>query len=213
MIKRTGTDLIAANVHEKLRRRIITLELRPGSRLVEDEISSTMNVGRTPVREALLRLQGEGLVSRDRGWIVQGAHTEDMSAVFESRIAVESYATRLASQRISDKGLQDLTELVASMDEEQPRSQLNRRDRSFHEQIVGHSRNPMLAEMHQRTQFHYWNLRLPVVFGQEQTLRSNQQHKQILAALAAHDPDAAEAAARAHIQTTFAIVTEALEDV
>jgi DNA-binding GntR family transcriptional regulator len=71
----------------------------------------------------------------------------------------------------------------------------------------------MLAEMHQRTQFHYWNLRLPVVFGHEQTLRSNEQHRQIVAALALGDPDAAEAAARAHIQTTFAIVKEALEDV
>jgi DNA-binding GntR family transcriptional regulator len=99
------------------------------------------------------------------------------------------------------------------MDEEQPRSQLNRRDRSFHELIVAASGNSLLAEMHQRTQFHYWNLRLPVIFGREQTQRSNDQHKQILAALEAGDPDAAEAAARTHIQATFAIVREALEDV
>jgi DNA-binding GntR family transcriptional regulator len=213
MIKRTGSDLIAANVHEKLRRRIVTLELKPGSRLVEDEISASMNVGRTPVREALLRLQGEGLVSRERGWIVRAANTGDMAAVFESRIAVESYATRLASRRITPKELEELARLVAAMDEEQPRSQLNRRDRSLHEQIVAASRNTMLAEMHHRTQFHYWNLRLPVVFGREQTLRSNDQHKQILTALGAGDPDAAEAAARAHIQATFEIVREALEDV
>jgi DNA-binding GntR family transcriptional regulator len=99
------------------------------------------------------------------------------------------------------------------MDEEQPRSQLNRRDRSFHELVVAASRNSLLAEMHQRTQFHYWNLRLPVIFGREQTQRSNDQHKQILAALKVGDPDAAEAAARAHIQATFEIVSEALADV
>lgn len=211
MIKRTGSDLIAANVHEKLRRRIITLELKPGSRLVEDEISASMNVGRTPVREALLRLQGEGLVSRDRGWIVQSADTHDMVGVFEARIAVESYATRLASLQVTADELEELEALVAAMDEEQPRSLLNSRDRSFHERIVGASRNQMLVEMHQRTQFHYWNLRLPVIFGREQTLRSNDQHKQILAALRAGQPDAAEAAARAHIQATFEIVSEALD--
>jgi DNA-binding GntR family transcriptional regulator len=133
--------------------------------------------------------------------------------VFESRIAIESYATRLASQRVTDKALDDLESLVRAMDEEQTRSQLNRSDRTFHERIVASSRNSMLVEMHQRTQFHYWNLRLPVVFGREQTQRSNEQHKEILAALKAHDADAAEAAARRHIETTFAIVREALEDV
>lgn len=213
MIKRTGTDLIAENVHDKLRRRIISLELRPGSRLVEDEISAGMNVGRTPVREALLRLQGEGLVTRDRGWIVRGADTAEMSSVFESRIAVESFATRLAAERIGERELGELEALIASMDEEQPRSQLNRRDRGFHELIVASSHNRMLAEMHQRTQFHYWNLRLPVVFGREQTLRSNAQHRTILTALRDRDPVAAEAAARTHIETTFAIVRDALEDV
>jgi DNA-binding GntR family transcriptional regulator len=213
MTKRTGSDLIAANVHDKLRRRIITLELKPGSRLVEEEVSATMNVGRTPVREALLRLQGEGLVSRDRGWIVQAGNIANMSAVFESRIAIEGYATRLASQRVKPKDLEELEALVLSMDEEQPRSQLNRSDRRFHVQIVALSGNPMLVEMHQRTQFHYWNLRLPVVFGREQAQRSNEQHKSILEALRNADADAAERTARIHIETTFGIVREALEDV
>jgi DNA-binding GntR family transcriptional regulator len=213
MIKRTGIHLIAANVHDKLRRSIVSLELKPGSRLVEDEISASMNVGRTPVREALLRLQGEGLVSRDRGWVVQAANVADMAAVFESRIAIEGYATRLASRRITGGDIAELDALVLSMDGEQPRSLLNRRDRTFHEQVVALSGNAMLIEMHQRTQFHYWNLRLPVVFGREQTVRSNEQHKSILEALRRGDPVAAEAAARSHIETTFGIVREALEDV
>lgn len=212
MIKRTGTDLIAENVHEKLRRRIISLEVKPGSRLVEDEISTLMNVGRTPVREALLRLQGEGLVSRDRGWIVLGVDVSQAAAVFEARIAVESYGTRLASQHVSASDVDQLEELVKSMDQEQSRSQLNRRDRSFHEQVVALSGNHMLMEMHERTQFHYWNLRLPVIFGREQTQHSNEQHKRILKALRAHDADAAEAAAREHIIATMEIVREALED-
>lgn len=212
MIKRTGTELIAENVHDKLRQRIVSLEVKPGSRLVEDEISSAMNVGRTPVREALLRLQGEGLVTRERGWIVRGIDVGQMSAVFESRIAIESYGTRLASQRATPADVRQLDDLVRSMGEEQARSQLNRRDRNFHERILALSGNRMLMEMHERTQFHYWNLRLPVVFGREQTQRSNEQHKRIVAALRAHNADAAEVAAREHIEATLEIVKEALED-
>ncbi len=212
MTKRTGTDLIAADVHERLRRRIVSLELKPGSRLVEDDISAAMNVGRTPVREALLRLQGEGLVSRDRGWVVQPSDPSNIAAIFETRLAIEGFATRLAAGRLGAQDLAELGALVAAMAEEQSRGQLNRRDRSFHERIVALSGNALLVEMHQRTQVHYWNMRLPVIFTKEQTLRANEQHGLIWEALNAHDPDQAESAARRHIETTFRIVRDALDD-
>src|SRR5579885_3866350 len=97
MAKRTGADFIAADVHRTLRSKIITLELRPGTRLVEDEISANLKVGRTPVREALLRLQGEGLVSRDRGWIVQWTEPSSVPMVFERRAEIAGSSTRLAA--------------------------------------------------------------------------------------------------------------------
>lgn len=212
MTKRIGTELIAADVHEKLRRRIVSLELKPGSRLVEEEISAAMNAGRTPVREALLRLQGEGLVSRNRGWVVQPSDPSNVAAIFEARLAIEGFATRLASLRAGARDLGELGALVAAMAAEQSRGQLNRQDRSFHERIVALSGNALLVEMHQRTQVHYWNMRLPVIFTKEQTLRANEQHGLIWEALKARDPDRAEAAARRHIETTFGIVRDALDD-
>ncbi len=212
MTKRTGTDFIAADVHDKLRSKIISLELKPGSRLVEDEISATMNVGRTPVREALLRLQGEELVSRARGWVVQSSDPSNVVAIFEARLAIEGFATRLASRRVKASDVKQLGSLVAAMAEQQSRGQLNRQDRSFHERIVALSGNSLLVEMHQRTQVHYWNLRLPVIFSKEQTTRANEQHGRIWEALKAGDPDQAEAAARMHIETTFHIVRDALDD-
>ncbi|HZT20304.1 MAG TPA: GntR family transcriptional regulator [Dongiaceae bacterium] len=212
MAKRTGADFIAADVHRTLRSKIITLELRPGTRLVEDEISANLKVGRTPVREALLRLQGEGLVSRDRGWIVQWTEPSSVPMVFESRAAIEGYATRVAALRITGPEVRELQKLVSEMDRaDQPRSQLNACNRAFHRKIVAISGNSLFIEMHERTQFHYWNLRLPVVFTKEQTDLANEQHKEILAALAAGDADAAEGAARKHIESTFTIVREALE--
>ncbi|HYD67313.1 GntR family transcriptional regulator [Azospirillum sp.] len=212
--KRVGTDLLAADVHARLRSRILTFEIKPGTRLVEDEISAAMNVGRTPVREALLRLQGEGLVSRERGWVVESTDAATIDRVFESRVAIEGYATRVAAGRAGPDDVRELQGLVDAMDgfESMSRTALNQLNRRFHERIVGLSGNPFFVEMHERTQFHYWNMRLPVLFTREQAQLTNDQHRRILAALAAGDADAAERHARAHIETTHRIVRDALEE-
>lgn len=212
--KRTGTALLAADVHRLLRTKIITLEVKPGSRLVEDDISREIGVGRTPVREALLRLEGEGLVSRQRrGWIIEATDPANARFIFEARISVEAYATRVAAERPNAKAIKRLRELVAGMGDLDniSRAELNRLDRTFHETIVAMTGNQLFVEMHERTQFHYWNLRLPVFFNKEQTLRANAQHKEILAALEAGDGERAEMQAREHIETTYAIVSQALD--
>jgi DNA-binding GntR family transcriptional regulator len=212
--KRTGTALIANDIHQRLRDRILSLQIKPGARLVEDEICEMLDAGRTPVREALLRLQGEGLVSRDRGWVVGPADPGAFRSIFESRMAIEGYATRLAAQRAGDADIAELENLLDQMDRDDdlPRAEVSRLNRLFHQRIVALSGNPFFVETHERTQFHYWNLRLPVVFLKEQLQHSAEQHKRILAALRAHDPDAAERTTREHIATTMNIVADALKE-
>lgn len=213
MAKRSGTELIASDVHDRLRTKILTLEYRPGMRLVEDELTTTFSAGRTPVREALLRLQGEGLVSRQRGWIVEATDPANFRSIFEARIAIEGYAARLAAERIDDAGLQQLAALMADMDmQDRPRAEINRLNRAFHAGIVKASGNSLFVETHERTQFQYWNLRLPVVFLKEQLAVSTEQHRALFDALQRHDGSRAEEAARVHIESTMKIVAEALED-
>ncbi|MFP5514356.1 MAG: GntR family transcriptional regulator [Alphaproteobacteria bacterium] len=211
--KRVGTDLLAADVHARLRSRILTFEIQPGSRLVEDEISTGLGVGRTPVREALLRLQGEGLVSRQKGWVVESTDADCIDRVFESRVAIEGYATRLATLRASPADIGDLMALVEEMDgfDTMSRAALNQLNRGFHERIVALSGNPFFVEMHERTQFHYWNMRMPVLFTREQAVMTNEQHRLILGALSSGDPDGAERHAREHVATTHRIVRDALD--
>ncbi|MBK4723316.1 GntR family transcriptional regulator [Azospirillum sp. YIM DDC1] len=211
--KRVGTDLLAADVHARLRAKILTFEIKPGTRLVEDEISSSLDVGRTPVREALLRLQGEGLVSREKGWVVECTDAASIDHVFESRVAIEGYATHVAALRATPADIRDLRALAEEMDgfEAMGRAQLNLLNRRFHERIVGLSGNPFFVEMHERTQFHYWNMRLPVLFTREQAVVANEQHKRIVDALEARDPDTAERHAREHVETTHRIVRDALD--
>jgi len=212
MARKSGTKLLAANVHATLRQKIMSLELKPGARLVEDEICETLSVGRTPVREALLRLQGEGLVTRGKGWIVGEIDSAQVPMIFESRIAIEGYATRLAALRRPDELIPQLRDLTSQMEnyEGLGRAELNRLDRGFHELIVGAAGNHIFEDMYEHTQYKYWNLRLPILFTREQVDASNLQHKGIVAAIEAQDADRAEALAREHIQTTMTIVLDAL---
>jgi DNA-binding GntR family transcriptional regulator len=212
--KRTGTDLIADEVFDKLRSRIITLEIKPGDRLVEDEICALLQAGRTPVREALLRLEGEGLVHRQRGWVVHSSDPAHFREIFETRIALEGYATRLAAERATAEDLAELEGYVTDMDsgERIARSEMNRLNQLFHRRIVELSGNEFFVAMHERTQFRHWNLRLPVTFMQDQLARTAAQHHEILAALKARDGDRAERAAREHIEATLRIVADSLHD-
>lgn len=210
--KRTGGDLLAAEVHQALRTKILSLEIKPRTRLVEDEISASLNVGRTPVREALLRLQGEGLVSRSRGWIVEEGDPGDVESIFECRLAIEGFGTRLAAERAKAEGLAHLHALLEQMEDLDglTRVKLNQLNREFHESIVRQSGNTFFVEMHERTQFNYWNLRLLVLSTREQVEVANRQHRAILAAIESHDLDEAEQQARQHITTTYDIVRGAL---
>ncbi len=211
-MKRDSSDLIASDVYGRLRSRILTLEFKPGTRLVEDELTATFEAGRTPVREALLRLQGEGLVSRQRGWIVEATDPANFRSIFEARIAIESYAARLAAERVSEEALEHLQALMREMEIERPRAEINRLNRAFHVAIVKASGNSIFVEMHERTQFQYWNLRLPVVFLKEQLAVSTDQHRDLFEALKSRNASLAEEAARVHIEATMHIVAEALAD-
>jgi DNA-binding GntR family transcriptional regulator len=206
------SNLITGEVRTKIRSMILDSELKPGQRLIEDDLIQLLNVGRTPVREALLILQGEGLIARNRGWEVQGVDHLQIQAIFESRAAIEAETARLAARKITPEACDALAALIEQMEPggHRPRLALNRLNTEFHERVAKAAGNVVLAQFHERAQFYYWALRVPVMFSDEQLIATNHEHRELLAALRAHDEDAAERIARAHVETTRAIVEPAL---
>ncbi|MFG5777115.1 GntR family transcriptional regulator [Comamonas sp. J-3] len=209
---RPATASIATDIYQLLRDKILSHEAKPGDRMVEDEICERLSAGRTPVREALLRLQGEGLVTRSRGWVVGTGAPLAFRSIFEGRMAIEGYATRLAAERSTPETVAELRSLLQQMDaaEAISRSEVNRLNQIFHRRLVALSENPYFVEQHARTQFHYWSLRLPVIFAQDQLSHSAVQHLEILEAVERHDGDLAEKLTREHIASTMRIVADAL---
>jgi DNA-binding GntR family transcriptional regulator len=211
--KSSSGDFIASDVRNRVRSMILGAELKPGQRLVEDDLCERLNVGRTPVREALLLLQGEGFLSRERGWIVETIDRSQVRAIFESRAAIEAATARLAARHADPDDIAELARLVEAMEpaEALKRGELNALNTQFHKRIVTASKNPLLQQVHERTQFHYWMLRVPILFSESEVRETNRQHRHILDALTRRDESDAEQAARNHVEATMAIVEPAID--
>ncbi|HWQ08326.1 MAG TPA: GntR family transcriptional regulator [Holophaga sp.] len=210
---KSSAHIITKDVLARLRSMILASELKPGQRLVEEDLCRTLGAGRTPVREALLLLQGEGYVLRERGWEVQGAGRLDLHTIFESRVAVEAATARLAARKITPESCVRMEELLARMapGPSLKRAALNALNNEFHQIIIRTADNPLLTQLHERTMFHYWALRLPIMFSDEELKRVEAQHQAILEALRKGDEDAAERCARAHAEMTRDIVESAIQ--
>jgi DNA-binding GntR family transcriptional regulator len=208
---KSSSNLITGGVISKIRNMILKAELKPGHRLVEEEFTRMLGVGRTPVREALLLLQGEGFVDRNqRGWEVRGLRDHGLQSVFECRAAIEAECARLATRKMTPKAAERLVRLIPRMEPGgyADRLELHRVNDEFHSLILHTADNELLAQFHERTQMHYWALGTPVLFSDDQARLANQQHRDLLDAMLKGDEEGAERHARAHINTTREI-TEA----
>jgi len=201
-----------SDVYGRILSMILGGELKSGVRIVEDELCDKLQVGRTPLREALLVLQGAGYVQRRRGWVVSQVDNTQIGAIFESRAAIEGATARLAANRVTDEILQQLFHLIDQMEQiaAPERRELNRLNTLFHQLIVDTASNPLLADFHKRTHFYYWLLQVPIIFTAEETRAVNDQHRLILDCLQNRDGRAAEEAARQHIESTWHIIEPAL---
>jgi DNA-binding GntR family transcriptional regulator len=203
---KSSSNLITGGVIAKIRNMILKAELKPGHRLVEEEFTRMLGVGRTPVREALLLLQGEGFVARNqRGWEVRGLRDDHgLQAVFECRAAIEAECARLAARKMTPKAAERLIRLIPRMEPGgyADRLDLHRVNDEFHSLILHSADNELLTQFHERTQMHYWALGTPVLFSDDQARLANQQHRDLLEAMLKGDEEAAERHARAHVHTT-----------
>jgi DNA-binding GntR family transcriptional regulator len=204
-------SVAADTVHERLRDAILSGELRPNMRLVEEELGSWLRVSRTPVREALLRLTQEGLVQRSRGWIVREHAPEEFLRILEARAAIEGAAAALAAEHITGEGLDELKSIVEQIDHSgTTRTELNELNKRFHSIVTAAGRNFLLEQFSQRTRISYWNFTIQNLVSAEDNKVANDQHREIIARLEAGDAEGSERMVREHINRTRGILAEAL---
>lgn len=201
---------LVQQAYEQIKEKVITLHFLPGQYLNESGICSQLNLGRTPVHQALQRLHHEGLIDvlPRKGIIVQPDSIGEIVRILNSRLTVEPELARLAAQRVHSGDLtkEDLTRLmraaIATDPELQPPdlSSFTSNDREFHREIGSLSGNPIMGDfarvLHERST-RFWYLHLWQTIDVPAT---NTQHEAIAKAIAAGDEQAAAVEMQSHIR-------------
>ena len=180
---------------------------RPGDRLVEVELAERFGMSRTPIREALQRLETQNLLSRDgRSLIVASLDHDELSDLYAVRAELEALAARLAARHASPEEMRVLSEMV-----EEDRKRLDdadalaRANRRFHAQVHRASHNRFLLrqlDMVHRTMALMGSTTLAVPGRGAAAL---DEHAAIVEAIARRDEAAADGALRAHLSRAFEV--------
>ena len=104
--------VLSEEAYAEIKRKIITLELEPGQRIDDHQLSADLSISRTPVREALFRLGSEGLIDIDTtpGFLVKSVGLQDTAQLFEALTFVSSAVGRMAARRVTDAQLEEVAD-------------------------------------------------------------------------------------------------------
>lgn len=189
-------------VREKVREGIRGGRYQPGERIRENELADWLNVSRTPVREALRRLESEGLLTfvSWRGVVVTELDRTQVGELYAMREILEGAAARLAARHISDVELDVLDQLLSAADTvtDDP-AELADLNQQFHETIQAAAHNRYLTESLEQHRNALALLRGTTYAVEERAQQAAREHRAIVKAIRERDPDRAETAARKHI--------------
>lgn len=184
--------LLAQSVFERLRSEILHGKLKPGEVLRQEEITARFGVSRTPVREALQRLQSEGLVTvfPHRKAIVATLPIRKIREIYDIRARLEAFATELAVGRLKEKELSKLSELIRQMEVLDPKTELEKildKNYDFHYIIYSAAGNDTLVSMINHLWREILRLRSMYLLTPNGHRDSTREHRLILEALCAGD--------------------------
>ncbi len=190
-----------AQLHTRLRKRIIRGELPPGTRLSEQEIAGQYALSRQPVREAFIRLAGEGLleIRPQRGTFVTPIDMEWVLCTRFIRESVESDIVRLAAVQALPQDHEALFCQIARQEAESDPAALTQLDEEFHATLAGIAGKAMVWSHLQQMKMHLDRARHLLAAMTPKDIMLD-QHRNLALAIAAGDPDRAETAIREHLR-------------
>ncbi|MFC0080776.1 GntR family transcriptional regulator [Aciditerrimonas ferrireducens] len=197
-----------------LRRGIVAGTLAGGTRLVQPRIAAALGVSVTPVREALRRLAAEGLVQLDEsgGAVVHELSQAELVEVYELRRLLEPLAVTRAAKEASEVRLVEAVELVAAMHEVRDVAIWSEINTRFHSVIEEAGCSPQLAAILRRLRaLSALYVTHSLLSTPERVEAGNAEHREILEAVIANDPEAAAAAVERHLEGTLRTLLEVRE--
>ncbi len=178
---------------------------KPGDRLVESDLADRFGVSRTPIREALQRLETQSLLERDgRSLIVASLDHNQISELYVVRRELEGLAARLAARHATDEEIRVLRDMVSADDAlvDDPAA-LARANRRFHTQIHLASHNRFLVQQLDLVHRTMALMATTSLAAKGRGEIAQDEHGRIVDAIASRDEDAADAALKEHISVVF----------
>ena len=204
--------LLPSEVYELLRRQILDGKRAPGSALSQGQLADELGVSRTPLREAIRRLHGEGLVDleRYRRPRVAGFDPDELESIYASRIALESLGVAVTTPRFTPRDLDDLRrdlELMNEAEGEDAIDEWEHRHRAFHERLISHAPHlvPHFRSLADRS-YRYRQLLYMHDAPIQRWLAGRRDHGQIVDACADRDATRAMHALARHLARTALVM-------
>ncbi len=197
---------VREKVYQHLKSSVLAGLFDPGERLTEENLAKKLKVSRTPVREALHKLESEGLIKprKKRGFVASRDSKEEVEELLELRAVLEGYALRVISEKISEETLEELHGLVEKAEDALRR---NRIDEVFRRNTQFHDRLHELVRDRHRLHDLIVDMRRYVLRYRKDTLqypdggkRAIEGHRKILLALKLRDAELCERIMRDHIR-------------
>ena len=204
-------------VFETLRQKILKGELKPGERLIEVALAQRLGVSRTPVREAIHKLEQEGLVvmAPRKGAQVATISAQSVRDVLEVRKAMECLAVCLAISRITPQeriALRQAEEAFAAASRGNDLRLIAQKDEEFHKVIYMATKNPKLDMLLNNLREQMYRYRLEYIKDEDKRQILIVEHEHILAAIKARNIAEAKNAAREHIDNQEITVSKNIKE-
>ena len=197
-----------------LKEMTVSFRLRPGERINEVELSRELGASRTPLREALNRLVAEGFIEfkPGKGFVCRKLSVQDVQNLYQMRIALETYAVRLATETASDDALREVSAFLSRTTDDAGWSLEDKVafDEHFHTSIVALAGNDellrTLKNINARIRFFRW------VDMEERRPRTQNEHLEILNAIKERDAGKAVSLMEVHIERRGDEIADALKE-
>ena len=206
-----STKPLGEVVYVALREAIIKNQFKSGERLMETELADEMMVSRTPVREAVRKLQSEGYVAMlpRKGTYVLSLSIQDVNDVFEIRSALESMAAAQAAERAPDEEIAEIRKFIEGEEVLYDSTDLARTiesDIQFHSMVYRASKNHKVENLINDLRVQTQRLSSSTLSRPGRLRFALEEHRQILSAIEARNPQAARDASIAHVERSREIM-------
>lgn len=212
-LRAIGSETLTTSAYEALKKAITAMRIYDEGtnlRLDERALAAGLGISRTPVREALVRLEQEGLVRTvpRRGVYVVRKSKAEILDIIAASAALEGMAARFAAERASPEQLERVAAMCPSRGRKTTLEEYSAKNLEFHQVVMELSASEVISEMVAQLQVHMRGIRGSMMTTDERMRASMDEHCEIVAALVRRDADAAERHAKSHAMNLAHYVRE-----